>query len=163
VYRKGDIFMLIKEIIETGIAECTEDTSLKDTYELIQQSSGGFVVVIDSIQHRVPIGIVNEHSICENVVRKSRDTRNLDAGNVMDTNIKRVSENADILECDIIAEDHTVLVVNSKRQFLGTLEPVELERLIAVEQRGARKQSVFSGISARIPAAVEIPAFGWLK
>jgi len=156
--------MLIKEIMNTGVVECTEDTSLKDTYELIQQSSTGFVVIIDSTQHRVPIGIVNEHSICENVVRRSRHTKDLDAGNVMNTNIKRVSENSEILDCKVAVGIQAILVVNEKRQFLGTVEPAELDRSIAAVRKPVERPSVFAGmLSGHAPAAAEIPAFGWLK
>ena len=55
--------MLIREIMDVDVTECTEDTPIGDVYELIQQSHKNYVVVIDSSQHRVPIGIVNEHSI----------------------------------------------------------------------------------------------------
>ena len=140
--------MLIKEIMNTGVIECTEDTSLKDTYELIQQSPTGFVVIIDSLQHRVPIGIVNEHSICENVVRRSRNTKDLDAGNVMNTNIKRMCENAEIMECGVTVGTLVILVVNEKRQFLGTVQPAELESSIAGLRKLVERPSVFRACSA---------------
>jgi len=156
--------MLIKEIMNTGVIECTEDTSLKDTYELIQRSPAGFVVVIDSIQHRVPIGIVNEHSICESVVRRSRHTKDLDAGNVMSTNIKRVSENTQISDCSFTVSSQAILVVNEKRQFLGTVDPAELDRSMATMPKPVERPGVFASmLGGHVPAAVEIPAFGWLK
>src|SRR5215813_15290538 len=97
--------MLIKEIVDIGVAECTEDTSLRDVYDLIQTSSKGYVVVIDSVKHRVPIGIVDEHSICENLIKRSKAARGLDAGSVLNTNIKLISEDADVVECDGLLDE----------------------------------------------------------
>jgi predicted transcriptional regulator len=158
--------MLIAEILDVGIAECTEDTSLRDVYELIQRSAHGYVVVIDSLQHRVPIGIVNEHSICENMIRRDRAAKSLDAGAVINTNVKRVSANVEITECEGLLDEKAdaILVVNERRQFLGILEPERLERLVTGAREHFHTPTIFTSIGGQhVPAAVEIPAFGWLK
>ena len=162
VYRKREIFMLIKEITDIGVAECTEDTSLTDVYDLIQASSKGYVVVIDSLKHRVPIGIIDEHSICENLVKRSKSARGLAAGNVMNANIRRVSENTEVGECSGLSQTNdALLVVNAGRQFIGTVDPDRFERAIA--RASLERPSFATIISRAVPAAVEIPAFGWLK
>src|SRR5690349_589561 len=98
--------MFIREIMDTEVTECTEDTPLAEVYELIQSCPKNFVVVIDSSQHRVPIGIVNEHSICENLVKNSRRTKGLYAGSVMSSRIRRVCEDEQVENCrDLIATD----------------------------------------------------------
>jgi predicted transcriptional regulator len=164
VSKKGEDYMLIKEIMETGVAECTEDASLRDVYELIQQSPNGYVVVIDSKQHRVPIGIVDEHSICENIVRRSRDTKSLDAGNVMNTNIRRVRENAVITEYDKARNGAAIMVVNERRQFLGTIDAELFERSLDASRRAERAAAIPIGnYGPQMQPAVELPAFGWLK
>jgi predicted transcriptional regulator len=157
--------MLIKEIIDTEVTECTEDTPLADVYQLIQECRKHFVVVIDSSQHRVPIGIVNEHSICENLIRHSRNTKGLYAGSVMSPRIKRVCENEEVENCrDLVATDSdAIVVVNERRQFKGVLEPESIRE--GLEQEAAMAHgSFFSGVlDHAIPGKVEIPAFGWLK
>ena len=155
--------MLIKEIMDIGVAECTEDTSLTDVYDLIQISSKGYVVVIDSLKHRVPIGIIDEHSICSNLIRGQRAAKDLEAGSVLNTNIKRVSENTEVGECGLLFDtnESTILVVDARRKFLGT---VDIERLEgAVNNVNSQRPSFATIISRAVPAAVEIPAFGWLK
>ncbi|HEY2866318.1 MAG TPA: CBS domain-containing protein [Pyrinomonadaceae bacterium] len=158
--------MLISEIMNSDVNVCTEDTPLKDVYELIQSSIEGFVVVLDSFQHRVPIGIVNEHSICESVVGRQRPTRSLDAGAVLDSNIKRLCHNVEVTECESVLDRgaDAILVVNERRQFLGAVDPEELERAARAAARRYHIPTIFAGVAGQqIPAAVEIPAFGWLK
>lgn len=158
--------MLISEIMNGDVAVCTEDTPLKDVYELIKSSREGFVVVIDSTQHRVPIGIVNEHSICESVVGRQRPTKSLDAGAVLSTNIKRLCRNVDVVECEVVLDRgaDAILVVDERRQFLGTVDPQQLAESARAALRHYPKPTIFAGVTGQqIPAAVEIPAFGWLK
>jgi predicted transcriptional regulator len=156
--------MFIKEIMDIGAAECSEDTSLTDVYELMQTCSNGYVVVIDSRQHRVPIGIVDEHSICENVIKRSKSTKGLDAGGVINSNIKRIPENTEVSECESMLNKKVdaILVVDERRRFLGTVDPRRLESSIA--RLKAQRPAIVSGILGQhVRAAVEIPAFGWLK
>ena len=158
--------MLISEIMNNDVVVCTEDTPLKDVYELIKSSSDGFVVVIDSVQHRVPIGVVNEHSICESVVGRQRPTKTLDAGAVLNTNIKRLCRNIEITECEGVIDRNAdaILVVDERRQFLGAVDPDELARSVRAATRHYHTPTIFAGVTGQqIPAAVEIPAFGWLK
>jgi predicted transcriptional regulator len=158
--------MLIKEIMNTSVSECTEDTPLADVYELIQSTANGYAVVIDSTQHRVPIGIVNEHSICENIVKNAPRTKSLDAGSVMSTHIQRVNENTDISDCkDLLTKiSAAVIVVNERRRFCGVVDSLELEQNVRREARVQASRQVSSGFFGKaVPASVEIPAFGWLK
>jgi len=158
--------MLIKEIMNTDVAECTEDTPLADVYDLIQHGPKNYVVVIDSPQHRVPIGVVNEHTICESLVRQTRTTKVQYASNVMSSNIKRVCENDRVDNCRHLIETdaNAIVVVNERRQFRGVVESADIRSALrqneAVRQRGPIFASV---LGQAIPASVEIPAFGWLK
>ena len=157
--------MLIREIMDTEVTECTEDTPLADVYHLIQESRKNYVVIIDSPQHRVPIGIVNEHSICENLIKRSLNKKALYAGSVMSSKIRRVSEDEQVENCrDLITTDADVItVVNDRRQFTGVLEPVSIRECL--NRRSASHAGGFiSGIFGQaMPGKAEIPAFGWLK
>ena len=158
--------MLIKDIMSTCIRECTEDTSLKDVYELIRDCEHGFVVVVDSSTHRVPIGIVNEHSICEQVIARGRNAKALFAGSVISTHVKRVNENTPIVDCrEVIEKDpDAILVVDDKRQLCGIVDPERLAPLIGETEYRVVSSPVFPSLAqGRTPGRVEIPAFGWLK
>jgi predicted transcriptional regulator len=158
--------MLIKEIMDTAVTECTEDTVLAEVYDLIQQGHKNYVVVVDSSKHRVPIGIVNEHSICENLIRQSRNSKHLYAGNVMSSKIKRICENDQVEDCrDLIATDaDAIVVVSDGRQFRGVLEPVAIRESLDQQAAALARSTFFSGVlDHAVPGRVEIPAFGWLK
>ena len=158
--------MLIREIMDTEVAQCTEDTPLADVYALIQDCRKKYVVVIDSSQHRVPIGIVNEHSICENLIKRTSKRKGLYAGSVMSSRISRVSENEQIENCrDLIAADlDAITVVDELRQFRGVLEPVAIRESLNRQAAAHASGSFISGMLGQaIPAKAEIPAFGWLK
>ena len=158
--------MLIKEIMNTAVSACTEDTPLADVYELIQACRDRYVIVTDSPQHRVPLGVVNEHSICEALVKNRRRDRDLFAGMLMNTRIQKIDGDTDINDCTWLftSAAEAIVVTGKKRQFLGVVDTIELRR--AVNQESSRSESlgVLAGMLGQaIPASVEIPAFGWLK
>jgi len=158
--------MLIKEIMNTDVCECTEDTPLIEVYELVQSTPNGYAVVVDSPQHRVPIGIVNEHSICESIVKNAQKSRTMDAGSVMSSHIQRIHENTEIEDCkDVLSKPaDAIVVVNDRRQFRGVVDSLELQSAVRREARTRTARSTFSEILGHtIPGSVEIPAFGWLK
>jgi predicted transcriptional regulator len=158
--------MLIKEIMNTAVCECPEDTPLNEVYELIQSCPNRYVVVTDSPQHRVPLGVVNEHSICELLVKNRRRDRDLYAGSLMNTRIQKISEDTDVSDCKwlLTSAAEAIVVVSEKRQFRGVIDTIELRRAINEETTRAEPASIFAGMLGQaIPASVEIPAFGWLK
>ena len=158
--------MLIKEIMNTAVSACTEDTPLAEVYELIQACADRYVIVTDSPQHRRPLGIVNEHSICEALVKNRRRDRDLFAGVLMSTRIQKIDGDTDINDCKwlLTSVAEAIVVVGPKRQFLGVLEPIELRRAINTESSHTNSTGVLASMLGQaIPASVEIPAFGWLK
>lgn len=158
--------MLIKEIMNTAVCECLEDTPLTEVYELIQSCPNRYVIVTDSPQHRVPLGIVNEHSICETLVKNRRRDRDLYAGGLMSTRIQKIAGDTEINDCAwlLTSAAEAIVVVGRKRQFLGVVDSMELRRAINEENRRAKPASIIAGMLGQaIPGSVEIPAFGWLK
>ena len=159
--------MLIKDIAANCVSECTEDTPLAEVYDLIQNCEHGYVVVVDSTSHRVPIGIVNEPSICRQVITKARHPRSLTAGDVMNSRIRRVPESTAIEACESMLESagsEPILVINEKRQFSGIVDRGQLARALSSSKRSSPAATEdFGSLGAmRTPARVEIPAFGWV-
>jgi predicted transcriptional regulator len=119
------------------------------------------VVVIDSMSHRVPLGIVNEHSICEQVVAKGRKLRGLTAGGVLDSSIKKIPATANVEECSDIFQgsSRAAVVVDQKGGLCGLLTAASLPAApastsAATSQRAAVRKSI---------GMIEIPAFGWVQ
>jgi len=158
--------MLIKEIMNTGVSACTEDTPLAEVYELVQACPERYVIVTDSPQHRVPLGVVNEHSICEALVKNRRRDRDLYAGALMNTRIQKIDGDTDVSDCTwLLTSAAKVIVVTGKnRRFLGVLDTIELRRALNDDYAKSENTSIIAGMLGHaIPASVEIPAFGWLK
>ena len=148
--------MFVSEIMSKCVAECTEDLGLAEVYELIRKCEHGLVVVIDSHAHRVPIGVVNERSICEQIIVRGRNPKTLIAGSVMDSRIKTALE-TDLVETITELDDEVValVVTNSKRQVCGLIPRSSIES----------RQSAVRGPVRRSERerASEIPAFGWVQ
>jgi CBS domain-containing protein len=160
--------MFIKNLATDTVAECTEDTRLAEVYELLQKNSHGYVVVLDSTTHRVPIGVVDEHSICKNVITRPGNPKTLTAGDVMNSRIRRVNDTTPVEACRTMLEglkDEPILVTDEKRQFLGILDRRGLEaELSRTKIETSNTNAEFGGLaSAKTPARVEIPAFGWIS
>lgn len=158
--------MTIGDLMSSCLTECTEDTSIEEVYELLRQCEHRMVVVVDSRAHRRPIGVVSDQSICEQVIGRGRNPRNLAAGSAMDTRILRVRENEPVAAVSI-ANPHeiaAVIVVNDRRQVLGV---VPKESIAALGPSVAETNSsghIFVRTTPRVsPAISEIPAFGWIQ
>ena len=154
--------MIIKDIMKGGVAECTEDTALADVYDLIQDCDHGYVVILDSTTHRVPIGVVDEHSICQHIVAPGRNPKGLSAGSVMSSRIRRVSENTDVTTCRGLVEtagSEPILVTDEKRQFTGIVERSKLAAAIytASKELGNPTAEFANLIPTSTPARVEFP------
>lgn len=148
--------MLVGEIMSKCDAVCTEDVPLRSVYELIQNSGQGFVVVIDSEVHKVPIGLVTEHSICKQVVGRGRSPKNLAAGNVLEARVPRIDADAPITDCGrLFADDRTkvILAVNGKREFLGVVFRESFARAVS-----SSLQAAAPVLQKQVP---QIPTFGW--
>ena len=158
--------MLIKEIMNTGVSACTEDTPLAEVYELIQACPERYAIVTDSPQHRVPLGVVNEHSICEALVKNRRRDRDISAGSFMNPLIQTIVGDTAVSDCAwlLTSAAEAIVVTGKNRRFLGVLDTIDLRCALNEEYARSEHTSIIAGMLGHaIPASVEIPAFGWLK
>ena len=158
--------MFVSDIMSTCLAECTEDTSLEEVFGLIRKCDHGLVVVVDSVAHRVPIGVVTERSICEQIIDRGRNPRSLAAGSVMDSRIKRVSESdlADTLATIDPAEVAAIIAVDDNRQPCGLVPKENLKKVRIAERPVYAVQAGPAMPIATAPRRIsEIPAFGWIQ
>jgi predicted transcriptional regulator len=163
--------MFVKEIMSRCVVECTEDMRLEEVFELLKKCEHGLVVVLDSYAHRVPIGIVSERSICEQIIARGRNPRNLYAGVVIDSNIKTVRED-DLIESIDLDETKSaaaIVVTNENRQVAGilTLDKLRAARSVTQTSAAAGVKELSPVTSVRAVSTVtpvrEIPAFGWVQ
>ena len=155
--------MLVSEIMSTCVARCTEDTKLEEVFELIRKCDHGLVIVVDSHVHPVPIGVVSERSICEQIITRGRNPKSLAAGSVMDSRIRTVPDSAllDDIHIDSGSDLAAVVVTDDKRNVRGLLPKNKIPTKRTVEP--AQPVYVPQVAARRSPAVSEIPAFGWLS
>ena len=157
--------MSISEIMSKCFAECTEDTPLEQVYEGIRKCDHGLVVVIDSKAHRVPIGVVSERSICEQLIVRGKNPRSLVAGAVMDSSIKTVRE-TDAIDAAIPQDKDSitaVVVTNDKREVCGIIPREKLPSAADAAATHSNSRVFINTNVRRSPASREIPAFGWIQ
>ena len=112
--------MLVGEMTIKFPPVCTEHTSLEKVYGLLADSQDRLVVVIDGEAHRVPIGIITERSICEQIIGRRRDPRGLSSANVLDCDIVKADLETDVVQLTGRPATHKpVVVIDSDRRFVG--------------------------------------------
>lgn len=158
--------MSISEMMSKCVTECTEDASLEEVYRLIRKCEHGLVIVIDSEAHRVPIGVVSERSICEQLIVRGKSPRGLTAGSALDSRIKTVRE-SDGLDRITPEERRTlaaIIVTNSRRQVVGIIPKHKLAEIPVTLAATRSSGQIYVNTNVRLsPAAREIPAFGWIQ
>ncbi|HEX6124334.1 MAG TPA: CBS domain-containing protein [Pyrinomonadaceae bacterium] len=157
--------MSISEVMSKCVAECTEDTSLGDVYELIRKCEHGLVVVVDSESHRVPIGVVSEHSICEQLISRGKNPRGLTAGSVLDPRIKTLRETDSTDGIPAAEKDSltAIVVTNEKRQVCGIVPKGRISQIPTSIAATHSPGSIYVTNVRFSPASREIPAFGWIQ
>jgi predicted transcriptional regulator len=157
--------MFVNEIMSKCVTECTEDTRLDEVYDRLRKCDHGIVVVVDSLAHRVPIGVVTERSICEQIIARGRNPRSLTAGSVMDSRVKKVVESDPVETIAAGSDDLTALVVvDRNRHACGIISKAKLKELPrAVPARVASVRAVPVAARPHPVRISEIPAFGWIQ
>jgi predicted transcriptional regulator len=151
--------MFVRELMSTCVAECTEDTPLEQVYEAMQNCGHHVVVVLESKYHRIPIGLVTEHTILEQLVARGRNPHGLRAANVMTSKIAKVTGGTSVASCPAASElDHgtPIVVVDENRNVCGLLSK-EVLRLAQVDQIRQRRSTQVN------PAVDHSPLLGWTQ
>lgn len=146
--------MLVCEIMNGSSPICTEDMLLGDVYGLMEEHGQDYVTVVDSLAHKIPIGIISVHGICAQILRRGRNPRGMTAANVMSADYVKTDRWLYVEECRElidIKEAETVIVVDDSGSFQGSLTRAELD---AAARRNAGSQSAMSvdasaGVDAR--------------
>ena len=98
---------------------CTEEMPLYQVYEMLSQGADRLVVVVDSNAHRVPIGVITDRSICDQIILRRRDPRGLTAANVLDSNVIKMRRANLLASSGPVSEQRPVLVVDRDRRLVG--------------------------------------------
>ena len=157
--------MTINKVMSSCVTECTEDTPLSEVYELIRKCEHGLVVIVDSESHRVPIGVVSERSICEQLIARGKNPRGLTAGSVMDSRIKtlRETDSTDRIRSEDKESLTAIVVTNDRRQVCGIVPNDKFSEIPVSIAATHSPGSIYVTNVRFSPASREIPAFGWIQ
>ena len=157
--------MFVSEIMSKCVAECTEDAGLAEVFDLICKCEHGLVVVIDSHAHRVPIGVVSDRSICEQIIARGRNPRNLIAGSVIDSRIRTVVETDLVEGLDFSENAVSALVVTDRNRQVCGLVPIATLRAVRRTANSAVSPSRSPQEDAKSASQTNgaIAAFGWVQ
>lgn len=123
--------MYVRDFMNEDSVVCTEDTPLENVYQLMMGNNLEYVTVVESRAHRIPIGIITEHEICQQIVVKGRSPRGLTAANVMNTHIAKISYAASLADCSDLMQEtpaKLVFVTDEDGMLCGTLSRSDVEQ-----------------------------------
>ena len=158
--------MRVSDIMSRCVTVCTEDAGLEEVYDLIQKCEHKVVVIVDSNAHRVPIGVANEHSICEQIVARGRSPRTLTAGSLMDARIRKLSEDQSLESIDSkdLKDLTAIIVVDAEGKIIGVVPKESIKRSTSsIPERNRAVTVTINTTSAPTRRISEIPAFGWIQ
>ncbi len=125
--------MLVLEIMEDLSTVCTEDTPLEKVYALMRDSGQDTLAVVENRAHRIPIGLITEHIICEHLLGRGRNPRGLTAANVMSTDFHKLERAAEAnIAGEQFASDLPILVVDENGELCGILSQMRLRMMAAM-------------------------------
>lgn len=136
----GDEAMLVCEIMNGSSPVCTEDMELEKVYELMEERGQDYVTVVDSLAHKIPIGIISLHGICAQILKRGRNPRGMTAANVMSTDYVKADRSLHIEESRELMEikrAEFLIVVDDIGSFQGSLTRIQIDA--AVNARPVRK------------------------
>ena len=113
--------MSVKNMMKTNIVVCTEDMTLEKVFGELVAADAGHAVVVESLAHSIPIGVITERDICAQIIGRSRNPRGLTAANVMNTNITKIKADAPYTELNTVNGSKVVCVVNENGALCGTI------------------------------------------
>lgn len=159
--------MFVSDIMSTCVAECTEDARLEEVFELIQKCDHGLVVVVDSLAHRVPLGVITEHSICEQLIARGRNPKGLSAGSVIDSRIIKVvgTELVETIRREAIQTDvAAIVVVDDNRRISGLVPKEKIRNLVPMPRQHYIRNSVVTRSAGPVTdRESELLAIAWIQ
>ncbi|MGC2235787.1 MAG: CBS domain-containing protein [Pyrinomonadaceae bacterium] len=100
--------MLVKDIMTENPVCCTSDTNLQDVAKMMLDNDCGAVPVVESNNHKRPIGVVTDRDITIRTVAKGDNPLNMTAKSVMTKNVVTATPDMSVEDCVDLMEKHQV-------------------------------------------------------
>lgn len=122
--------MFAKDLMKENAVVCTEEMSLMQVYQMLQESGSEFIAVVEDYAHKNPIGVITEHDICLQVIGKCRNPRDLTAANVMSSEILKTLDTSTLAYCSDLLKNTRIkrlFVVDEDGALCGTITQSHIE------------------------------------
>lgn len=132
----------VRDIMSKDVQSVTENTSLKDSAQLLKTRDIGSVPVVEG---RKIVGILTDRDIAIRGVAEGRDPGSTRVSDVMSKDVVTVREDADLQEAERLMHDHQLRrlpVVNGQGEIVGYLAMAKVARNESPEQAGKVLQGV---------------------
>jgi CBS domain-containing protein len=100
--------MLVKDIMTENPTCCTADTNLQEVAKMMLDSDCGAIPVVESNNHKRPIGVVTDRDITVRTVAKGDNPLNMTAKSVMTKNVVTATPDMSVEDCVDLMEEHQV-------------------------------------------------------
>lgn len=143
--------MQVKDMMTTNTVCCTPATPLPEAARLMVTHDCGAIPVVETEQHRKPIGMITDRDICCRAVAMNKNPLAMTVGDCMSEGCVSVTPETSVEECgDRMQEAQVrrVVVVDEEGRCCGIVAQADLAD--AAPQQVAE---TLSGVSRPIPSA----------
>ncbi|MCY7355132.1 MAG: CBS domain-containing protein [Lysobacter sp.] len=96
--------MDVKSVMTADPCCCTRDTPLRDVAKMMVDNDCGQIPVVDSMDGKMPVGVVTDRDIAIRIVAEGRDANTATAGDAMSTPCKTVTTDTSLKDCVCLME-----------------------------------------------------------
>ena len=149
---QGDFYMQVREIMTQNPTCCTPDSTLSDVARMMQEHDCGCIPVVSSQLEMKPVGTITDRDITIRTVAANHNPINMQASDIMTTDIATVKPQMSIEECFDIMEDREirrVLVVDEQGKCCGIVAQADI---VQSEANPIRTNKVIREISESAPS-----------
>jgi CBS domain-containing protein len=100
--------MEVRELMTRNPACCTPDTPLQEVARMMMRCDCGEIPVVDNRESMRPIGVITDRDIAIRAIAEGRNPLEMRASDCMTQPCVTVSENASIMDCIHLLEEHQI-------------------------------------------------------
>ena len=121
--------MTVNELMTPNPVCCTPDTTLRDVARMMSANDCGEIPVVESLQHRLLLGVVTDRDIVLRAVADGRNPADTPIANCMTTNVVTVGPDTTMDDCRKLMEEHQIRrvpVVDAQGCCVGIIAQADL-------------------------------------
>jgi CBS domain-containing protein len=125
--------MQVRELMTRNPACCTPETPLAEVARMMMRSDCGEIPIVDSRESMRPIGVITDRDIAIRTVAEGRNPLEMKASDCMTQPCVTVSENASIMDCIYLIEEHQIRripVIDERGKCCGIVAQADVARKI---------------------------------